>query len=277
MRAFFSDFKRIVNFRSLLTVLLITLLCFFSNIPSGASNPPTILEGTFSALIYGKTIFARENIIEFFDNSYWFYIILPVILSFNAVADFYEEWFGGGFYLNIHRQQIVKYAASKALAYSLHSVLCFLVGTALFILPIMLIFPNEEAENLLAMYPNGFTALMTSKLLNSAVLAAIYPVFCILFVILIKEKFLSLSCPLLLNYMTGQISSALFISSFTDNDSRLRKIAMLLPYTQNTQYISFEQTFGLPIFVWYIACGAIFVLLVLAIILLIKRRVKTNA
>lgn len=273
MRAFIANFKRIANFRSLLTILLITLLCFFSHISDGTQNPPTLLEQTISALS-GKTKFGFQRIAECYDGSYWFYIAAPVILSFNAVTDFHEEWFGGGFYLNIHRQQIEKYAVSKACVYSLHSVLCFLLGVALFMLPTMLIFPREEAEILRAFYPNGFLPMMLAKLLNSSTLAAIYPVFCIPITILIKEKFLSLSCPLLLNYMTGQISSALFVSSFTDNNPQLQKIAMLLPYMQNTQYANFEQTFGLPLFVWYIACGVVFALLVLGTILLIKRRVK---
>lgn len=140
MRAFVVGLKRVANYRSLLPIIMITALCFFSHSETGSANPPTLIEHTFDALTDGKTLLTYQRVIGFFDNSYWFYIIAPVILSFSSVSDFSEEWFGGGFYLNIHRQQIFKYTVSKAFAYSLHSVLCFIFGVMLFVIPTILIF-----------------------------------------------------------------------------------------------------------------------------------------
>lgn len=129
----------------------------------------------------------------------------------------------------------------------------------------------------MAVYPEGFWYHILSRLLNSAALAAIYPVFCIPAIILIKESFLSLSCPMLLNYVTGQVGSALLIESYNSNKPIYEKISMLMPYMQSKQYGRFEAVFGLPLIIWYVMCAVCFLLLTTAVYLLIKGRVKTGA
>lgn len=277
MRAFTVYFRKMTGLRCLLPILTVTALCFFSHVDTGARVPPTLIEQTFAALSQQKNMPTYQQVIACFDNSYWFYIILPVILSVSAVSDLSEEWFGGGYYLNIHRQNIPRYTISKAGAYSLNSVICFIFGFVLFMLPVMIVFPSESAESLNSVYPEGFWLHILSRLSNSAALAAVYPLFCVAAVIIIRDKFLSLSLPMLLNYITGQIGAALLVKSYRSETPMYETLAMLMPYMQSRQYTGFERVFGLPVWVWYLSCAMCFALLTAAVYLLIKRRIKTDA
>lgn len=277
MKALAVYFKRISMGKILLSVFIVTALCFFSHPPAYTANPPTLIELSVTALKGENLIYTYQDIIGWFDNSAWFYIILPVILSFPALSDFYEEWFGGGYYLNLSRQQVLSYVLSKSLACSLWAVICFAAGLTLFILPVLLLFPGADPEIAAAIYPEGFFIHILSRMLNSSALAAAYPLICVISLILIKQKFLSLSIPMLINYLTMQAGTNLLIQSVRQEDPFYEKLAMLMPAMQNNQYGSFERVYGLPIFVWYIAWAAFYLLLMAALYFLVKRRLKGNA
>lgn len=276
IKGFLSDFRRTINGKTLLSVFAVTALCFFSHIFSSEANPPTIFELMTSTLTGGKNRCTCQDAVNYFDGSYWFYIVLPVILSAPAVSDFFGEWFSGRFYLNLCRRSVRGYAVSKTLAYSLNSVLSFAAGLILFIIPVMIIFPDELPDTLLVLYPEGFWSAMLPRFLNTAAVTAVYPLFAVIITILIKEKFLALSIPMLLNYVAAQLGSALSVKAFADDRPDLNKIVGLLPYFQSTQYISFENTFGMPLYIWYSAWGLCFVLLAAAFYFLIKRRVRNG-
>lgn len=277
MNIILTNFKKILNVRTLFSVLAITLLCFFSHtLNSDQTAPPTFLELTADALFKGKCNITRQEIISDFDLSYWFYTVLPVILSMPAVSDLYEEWFGGGFYLNVHRQQIFKYSVSKCAVYSVTAAASFLIGVGLFCAVISAVFPNAADARLEWEYPNGFFAYMLPRLLNAAAAAAICPLITVIILILIKEKFLALSIPMLANYMTAQLGNFLNIKAFTDDKPYLNKIAALLPYYQFRQSSGFEDTFGVPFFVWYTAWALSLILCVFVLFYLVKRRVKNG-
>lgn len=266
MRAFCVNLKKISLARTILCAAAVTLLCFLSAIETGGFvNPPTILELTVKALGgENKRGFTALEIITAHDYSFWFYIVLPVILSMPAVSDFAEEWFGGGFFTNISRQQITRYCAAKTFAYAANATLIYLAGFALFSGIVCLAFPIEhETSNGIAM-----------RILNATATGSICPIITVLILILIREKFLALSFPMLVNYATSLLGGFLMMRSYNEEKPLLRKLAYLLPSYQFSQSTGFKSTFGMPLFVWYIAWAAVFALCVVCFILLVKRRVK---
>lgn len=268
-----------LNARTLLCAAAVTLLCFFSHDPTSNSyeTPPTLIELTIKAFGGGAREYTRENILQFYDSSFWFYTVLPVIVSMPAVSDFYEEWFNNGaYYLNVHRQQIFKYSVSKVFAYALNASLTFLVGFSVFAAPVCMAFPGLDAEVLAIRFPNGFFAFAAMRVLNVAAVSAACPIITILILIFIKEKFLALSVPMLTNYLTSQLGGFLLMRAYNENKPYLRKINALLPTAQFTQSLNFEVTFGAPLFVWYIAWTLMFALCGAGLFLLVKRRVKNG-
>lgn len=279
MKTFLTNFKRMINARTLLCVIAVTLLCFFSHDPMSNSyeTPPTLIELTAKAFGGETGIYTREDILRYFDSSFWFYIVLPVIVSMPAVSDFYDEWFNNGaYYFNVHRQQIPKYCVAKSFAYALNAAIIFLVGFAVFAAPVYFAFPALDAESLAMSFPDGFFAFFAGRVLNVAAVSAVCPLVTILVLILIKEKFLALSFPMLVNYLTSQIGGFLSVRAYTENKPYLQKIYALLPTSQFTQSLNFEGTFGAPLFVWYIAWVLIFVLCGAGLFLLVKRRVRSG-
>lgn len=279
MNSFLTNFRRTLNARTFLCAAAVTLLCFFSHDITANSyeNPPTLFELTAKAFAGSSAHeYNREYILQFFDSSFWFYTVLPVIVSMPAVSDFYEEWFGGGFFLNVHRQQIFKFSVSKSLAYALNAAAVFAAGFAVFAAPVCLAFPSLDAELLTEVYPGGFAAFLAERVLNVAAVSAVCPIITILILIVIKEKFLALSFPMLANYLTAQLGGFLTMRAYDENKPYLEKISLLLPNSQFTQCLSFETVFGAPFFVWYIAWGLFFALCAAGLILLVKRRVKNG-
>ncbi len=265
MRAFCVNLKKISTARTILCAAAVTLLCFFSAMEVGGfDNPPTILELTFKALGGdNKRHFTALEIITAHDYSFWFYIVLPVILSMPAVSDFAEEWFGGGFFTSISRQQIARYCAAKTFAYAVNAALIYLAGFALFSGIVCLAFPIEEAAS------SG----IAMRLLNVIATGSICPTITVLILILIREKFLALSFPMLVNYATSLLGGFLMMRSYNEEKPHLMRLAYLLPRYQFSQN-NFQATFNLPLFVWYLAWAAVFALCVVCFILLVKRRVK---
>lgn len=278
MKTFFTSFKRTLNLRTLLSVFAVAALCFFSHLLTGGyENPPTLLELTAGAFAGdNKNGYTLQQIISAFENSFWFYVALPVMLSMPAVSDFYDEWSGGGFYLNVHRQQIFKYCVSKSAAYALNAAAVFLAGFGIFAAAVSLAFPSYDAEFLAAVYPGGFFAFIAKRVLNVTAAGAVCPVVTVLILILIKEKFLALSIPMLANYITAQVGGFLVARSYTEEKPLLRKLAYLLPSYQFSQSDGFAATYNLPLFVWYIAWAAFLALCGAAFVRLVKRRVKNG-
>ena len=273
MKAFLTNFKRLLNVRTVLCITAVTLLCFCSHMETGGyENPPTLLELTARAFAGdNKHGYTFQQILSAYDYSFWFYIVLPVILSMPAVSDFYEEWFGGGFFLNVHRQQIFKYCAAKSAAYALNAAAVFLAGFGIFAAAVCCAFPIESAAEL-----NSYNSLpaIAMRILNVNAAGALCPVITVLILIVIKEKFLALSMPMLMNYATSLIGGFLTARSYNEEKPILRRIAYLLPRYQFSQATGFKATFGMPLFVWYIAWAAAFALCVICFVFLVKRRVK---
>ena len=278
MNAFFTSFKRTLNLRTLLSVFAVTALCFFSHMLTGGyENPPTLLELTAKAFAgNNKNGYTLQQIISAFENSFWFYVALPVLVSMPAVSDFYDEWFGGGFFLNVHRQQIFRYCVSKSAAYALNAAAVFLAGFGIFAAVVSAAFPSYDAEFLSAVYPDGFFAFIAKRVLNVTAAGAVCPVVTVLILISIKEKFLALSIPMLVNYITAQIGGFLIARSYNEENPLLMKLAYLLPRYQFSQSSGFTPTYNLPLFVWYIVWALFFALCGAAFICLVKRRVKSG-
>lgn len=273
MRAFCVDLKKISLARTILCAAAVTLLCFFSHLETGGfENPPTLLELTVKAFCgENKRGFTALEIISAYDYSFWFYIVLPVILSMPSVSDFAEEWFGGGFFTNVSRQQIFKYCAAKSAAYALNAAAVFLAGFGVFAAVVCCAFPIESAE--LANSYNSLPAI-AMRILNVTATGALCPIITILILIVIKEKFLALSFPMLVNYATSLLGGFLVARAYNEEKPLLRKFAYLLPSYQFSQSTGFKSTFGMPLFVWYIAWAAAFALCVICFVFLVKRRVK---
>lgn len=278
MKAFLTCFKRTLNTRTLLSVAAMTALCFFSHMLSDDSKiPPTLLELTAKAFAGENTKrYTSQQIISAFDGSFWFYVVLPVILSMPAVSDLYDEWFGGGFFLNVHRQQIFGYCVSKSAAYSLNAAAVFLAGFGIFAVIVCLAFPSYDPEFLAAAYPAGFFAFIAKRVLNVTAAGAICPVVTVLILIPIKENFLALSIPMLTNYITAQIGGFLIMRSYNEDKPLLMKLAYLLPRYQFSQPDDFASIYNLPLFVRYIAWLLFFALCAAGFICLVKRRVKNG-
>lgn len=278
MNAFFTSFKRTLNPRTLLSVFAVTALCFFSHMLTGGyENPPTLLDLTAKAFAGdNKNGYTLQQIISAFDLSFWFYVSLPVILSMPAVSDLYDEWFGGGFFLNVHRQQIFRYCVSKCAAYALNAAAVFLAGFGIFSAVVSAAFPSYDAEFLAMVYPDGFFAFISMRVLNVTAAGAVCPVVTVLILIPIKEKFLALSIPMLANYITAQIGGFLVARSYNEEKPLLRKLAYLLPSYQFSQSSGFTSTYDMPLFVWYIAWALFFALCGAGFIGLVKRRVKSG-
>lgn len=278
MNTFLTSFKRTLNLRTLLSVFAVTALCFFSHMLTGGyENPPTLLELTAKAFAGdNKNNYTLQQIISAFENSFWFYVALPVVISMPAASDFYDEWFGGGFFLNVHRQQIFKYCVSKLAAYALNATAVFLAGFGIFSAVVSATFPSYDAEFLAAVYPNGFFAFIAKRVLNVTAAGAVCPVVTVLILILIKEKFLALSIPMLTNYIMAQIGGFLIARSYNEDNPLLMKLAYLLPRYQFSQSDGFASAYNLPLFVWYIVWTLFFALCGAVFICLVKRRVKSG-
>lgn len=278
MNTFLTSFKRTLNLRTLLSAIAVTALCFFSHMLTGDyENPPTQLELTAKAFAGdNKNGYTLQQIISAFENSFWFYIALPVVISLPAVSDFYDEWFGGGFFLSVHRQQIFKYCVSKSAAYALNAAAVFLVGFGIFSAVVSAAFPSCDAELLTALYPDSFFMYIAERVLNVTAVGAVCPVVTVLILILIKEKFLALSIPMLVNYITAQIGGFLTARSYNEENPLLMKLAYLLPRYQFSQSSGFTSAYNLPLYVRYIAWALFFALCAAGFIGLVKRRVKNG-
>lgn len=273
MNTILTNFKRLLNTRTLLCVFAVTALCFFSHLEAGGyENPPTLLELTARAFAGdNKHGYTFQQILSAYDYSFWFYIVLPVVLSMPAVSDFYEEWFSGGHFLNVHRQQIFKYCAAKSAAYATNAAAVFLAGFGIFAAVECAAFPLESAAELDPFYAFPAVAM---RLLNVTAAGALCPVITVLILIVIKEKFLALSFPMLVNYATSLIGGFLVARAYNEDKPILRQLAYLLPRYQFSQASGFKSTFGLTFYVWYLAWAAAFALCVFCFVLLVKRRIK---
>lgn len=270
-----SDIKRLFNRNAVFSIALVVILCFSSKVLTSDPNPPSFFE-----LLY-KRVFKKGESLNYFslldqyDNNYWFYIVLPVILSFPAARHFYNEWFEGGYYFTISRCGMKKYIFSKSISWAIVSAALFLIGIIVFALFLLFFFPNfsDTAE----LFPNGAARYFMIKISNAVFVAAAYPMFSILVLILIKEKFLSLSIPMIIQYLSARIGGDLFMKSFVENNLFDQKLAMLLPYYQTKQYLYFEDLFDAPISVWYALFVIQYFCMIAVFYLLTKRRIQHNA
>lgn len=263
MKAFIVNFKKTMTRQALLAVLLTAMLCFCSAVDTGELNPPTVAQCLIERITSGNTRFTSLELLRSYDGGFWFYIILPVILSVPSVSVFSEEWNNGGFYLNIHRHSVFGYAFSKALAYSLNAFLCFSAGAALFALSIILAFPAVPEDIRFNPFLN---------FLNTAANAMAYPLIATELLILIKEKFLALSIPMLVNYITMHVGGNLGVRAYYEEKPFYNLIAcFLLP---SYRYASFKAFFG-PVG-WFVFWFASLALLFASMFFLVKRRLKVD-
>lgn len=283
--------ENICSTRFWLAVLLYVLICFCAKaIEWTDNNPPSLLYMTFfctkEQLSAMGEQFSAYMLLMSFQNMEWYIVILPVLVSFLSVYNFYDEWFGGIYYMSVTRTSRVSYALQSLISAVLTAVAVSAVAILLFALLLRLKFPSYDS---MAIEPNlsivgaiyGMTVwerLLTflKMYLNILLVSAVMAEITILFLLLLRDCFFSLTIPMMLNYIGYKVLHMHLIAlreryglDYAESHMRWE---ILNPVVLIGMDRHFEDTFSLHIAVYFLALLSVVVLLLIGMTRLMRAR-----
>lgn len=283
--------ENICSVRFWLAVLLYVLICFCAKAVEWTdNNPPSLLYMAFfcskEQLFRLGEQFSAYMLLMSFRDMEWYIVILPVLVSFLAVYDFYDEWFGGIYYMSVTRTDRVRYALQSLLSAVLTAVVVSGTAILLFALLMRLKFPSYDS---MVIEPDmsivGMIFGMTvwdrvisflKMYLNILFLSAIMSEIAILLLLLLKDCFFSLTIPMMLNYMGHKVLHMHLIALREryglDYPASCMRWEILNPVVLIGMDTHFEATFSLNLSVYFLALLSVTVLLLMGIIRLMRVR-----
>lgn len=275
-----------------LAVGITVLLCASSRFQGDPNNTDlTVLQAYFSysgaeLLQLGESASAYQTFVGFRDME-WFVVALPLIAAFPTIYDFAEQWFGGSYYQLISRKSRFRYAAESLVKAALSGFGAMTMGIFLYAALISIKFPPLKAyqlnpeESMTAM-AYGATDLerwsyFLKAVFHTGLLAAVAAMFCTVLVIVLKDRFLAVSLPVLAEYfsikLSGIYTTHLYEKyGFSEIPVKERVIELLMP--SNHLYCShtFQRTYGMS-YGWYLALlGTVILCISMIFLRLIERR-----
>jgi hypothetical protein len=199
-----------------------------------------------------------------FSESVWFPIVLPILATFPALSIFIEEWLDGKYYMTSYRYgNRFKYSLIKSIASNILSTLAVILGVFLYFGIVSIVFPSFKEystvlENDTFYYkieyynyigdqtrPLGRILTLLVKVLSCSLVGTIFPIVSIVLYILLKDRFLALSIPMIANYVSYKVSSNI------PSDVEKPYILLLLPYSQCKILLYIHAYFESILYVWY--------------------------
>lgn len=246
MRVFITELKKnIISLRFVMSVLLLFLLCLMADAPSAMERVPLsildeIVKFRRDYWIEKGSAFCSESVLAQFDNSIWYSIILPVIAAFPVVYGFYDEWFGDYYIFTLPKAGYKKYAFGKFSAAFCTGLLTAVCGILIFAAVVFIIFPstNEYSQADWYTYADIYSKpceMIIAKIINNAVLCGFYALSSLLIVLIIKDKFFTLSLFMVINYFSMK-SGTKFLNSSKFLEGNNRAFRILFPHWQGNNY-----------------------------------------
>lgn len=230
--------------------------------------------------------FSAYMLLMGFRDMEWYIVILPVLVSFVSVYNFYDEWFGGIYCMAVTRSSRSRYALQSAFTAVLTAVAVSAVAVPLFALLLRLKFPSYDSMEIApdmsmvgAIYGAAvwdrvltFLKMYLNILLVSAVMAEI----AILFLLLLRDCFFSLTIPMMLNYLGDKVLHMHLIALREryglDYSQAHMRWEILNPVFLISMDLHFEETFFLHIAVYFLALLFVVMFLLVGIIRLMRVR-----
>ena len=230
-----------------------------------------------------EIIFSKLNIQR------WFVVLLPVLAGFPSIHIFFEEWFGGGYFFVIIREGRYRYASVKAVSAAICGGVSVFFGVVTYVLILYWHFPSlsqlpDEMSYIVDIYggPLGIFTAVGSEIGNIAAVAAMFPILSLILMVLLRQKFLALTIPMMVQYLSDRFTDLWYgtlwkIAQSTGDMSIFEKggvWTMLFPSNQLGMSSTFTSKTGLPMFVYYIILFTLFLLFLRLFYALLERRVK---
>jgi hypothetical protein len=271
---------------------LMLSLCSQVTLPSGTET--SVFALLLSSLVTKQTIGtlgalqSAEYVLLNLADQQWFVVILPVIAGLPVVYAFYDEWFGGYYYLSISRQSRKSYWGAKVVSAGLSGGLAILGGICLYGLLLTLGLPSIQAVSDSGQYLElygGYGAMcgmIRSMIWNIVAISMLFPLVSLILVVLLREKFLPLTIPMMLQYLFNRLTDLYNgiqwqkylldgdIQQFTKNTA----LCNWFPSNQLTMYSVFSKQTGLPLVCYYLILLAVYLLMAGVLYGLMERRVR---
>ena len=275
-----------ISLKFLAAVFLVALLCGCSRfIGDGNGLDTTIWQAFFQ---YTKAELADmgefgasyQAVIGFRDSD-WFVVLLPALVSFPFVYDFDEQWFGGNYYLVVSRQTKRRYAVQTMLRAAGTGFCILISGTLIYTFFAVLKFPcgisEPEQSAIAASY--GATILQRGvyfirELLHTGCLSALLVMISVLLTVILKNRFLALSLPVLIEYMSSKLLYVFQRYRFLqENDSVAGAfVEFLLPSKHLYYDQSFAASFGVSYGFYLMFLLFVFVVMMVVFLRMVERR-----
>lgn len=276
-----------------LAVGITVLLCAGSRFQGDTSNTDvTVLQAYFTysraeLLQLGEGACAYQALMGFRDME-WFVAALPLIAAFPTIYDFAEQWFGGSYYQLISRKTRFQYAAGNMWKAAVSGFFTTLVGVLVYGGLLYIKFPTlgeyqlpRLEDSMLAM-AYGATDMERSVCFLRAVfhvgmLSAVAAMICTVLVIVLKDRFLAVSLPVLTEYfsikLAGVYMNRLYEEyGFSAIPLKKRLIELLLPSSHLYYDNTFQNIYGVAYGYYLILLGVIILLIFAFFWWLIERR-----
>jgi len=266
--------KNILSPKFLFSSVLFTLLCLLADAPSVTAREPfsvldEIVKNRKAVWISKGDAFSAVNVFLGFDNSLWYIVVLPVIAAFPIVYNFSDEWFSDSYIMSLSRCGYKKYILSKLAAAFFTGVAAVLLGILMFGIVVFNVFPSaEEAGGGSIDYK-----FIVSKVVNNAVVCGFYALLSVFFCLLLRDKFLTLSIFLVINYFSMKLDTRYYNSTdMSIEKNRVKRI--FFPDCQTQLYDLIPNNMHIS-FYWYLpAISALSFLICGLCFFMVKRRYK---
>jgi hypothetical protein len=258
----------------LISVIAMLCMCTLARVPSWSMNgDPSILECTLSydvQLWQSSRAYSSYEMFKAYDNFDWFPILLPLVAGFTSVSYLFEEQNS-----NYIRYVSMRSTKSKNVLVSMCSSgvsggLAVVIGVLLFGVLVYCIYPNVESYTyplkegditLYYLYPDQsilknrvyFLVVKLVFLFLTAYLNACFTYLCL---VIFRNKFIALTVPIVVNYVTTKIITSLSIDlmlnyGYDSNYLYLLCIGFHYLEYQNLRYDGVSCWWYAPIFVIY--------------------------
>ncbi|MCD8299774.1 MAG: hypothetical protein LUC41_01140 [Clostridiales bacterium] len=249
--------QRFFSGKLVFAVLLVFALCFCSTF-MGDAEGKTMFQALFcyskeELASMGEGAAAYMGLMGFRDSE-WFPVLLPVLVSFPWVYDFTGQWFSGNYYLAVSRMSRKTYALRTMIRAAGTGFFILAAGVLLYAACLWICFPhystNDPAVSALAM-TYGATVLQRAayfikSLLHTGLLAALLAMLSVVLAVVLKDRFLALTLPVLAGYMSVKLSAVCRTAGHAGGNSKGGGLVMFLFPSEHLYYDRlFAYSFGL--------------------------------
>ena len=263
----------------LLSIIMMVLLCIVSPMPNSYNiGDPSIIQCILNKdIIWLKSSIANSSyeVFKCYDNFEWFPIIMPIISGFAPIYYINSENESKLSRFVLIRSNKNEYIICKMVSSGLTGGFTVILGILLYGIIVYLNFPNLnqyytinldlalEDIKMYSIFPNQLEfkyriSFLCIKLLFTFSTAFLTAIIIYLFLIIIKNKFLTITLPVIINYLLLNIIAKLTIIHI-DNEKVYYWLYFFCPCWHYNMYYAFPALYKssylwyIPIFFCYIA------------------------